>query len=72
MKKYKLEEHTFSIVKHFEKYESIAQFICISTGKETQEEQTNTCDLLVYVALRVLLDIQLIYDCYLDLLHFVS
>jgi len=28
-----------------------------STGKESQEEKTDTCDLLLYVTLRVLFDV---------------
>lgn len=43
----------------------------VSTGKESQEEETDTRDLLVHVALRALLDVQLVHDRYLDLLHFV-
>lgn len=41
------------------------------TGKESQEEETNACDLFVHVTVRILLDIQLVYDRYLDLFHFV-
>jgi len=43
-----------------------------STGKESQEEETDTCDLLLYVTLRVLFDIQFIHDRYLHLLHFIA
>lgn len=43
----------------------------ISTRKESQEEETNTCDLFIHVTLEVLLNIQFIHDRYLNLLHFV-
>lgn len=43
-----------------------------STGKESQEEQTDTRDLLLYVTLRVLFDIQFIHDRYLHFFHFIA